>query len=96
MANDKITLNFTHPRSSKVFPAEINPLCTGQQAIAGLIAGDDNGPFLETAPHGRPYELVLSRTNQAITPNMTFGQVGAQDGDVVEVRQAGQGACLGA
>ena len=92
MTNNKIEVNFAHPRSAKLFTAEIGPQCTGQQAIEGLLVGDDQGPFLEQAPAGRPYELVLKKSKKAITPNMTFEQAGVESGDVIEVRQAGQGA----
>lgn len=83
---------FQHPRDSRMFPAQIDPQCTGGMALEGLMIGDENGPFIEKPPTGRPYELALARTAQAITPNMKFAQVGVVDGDVVEIRQAGQGA----
>lgn len=90
-----IEVRFMHPRdSSQYFTAELAPSCTGEQAVQGLLAGDDKGPFLQPAPAGRPYELVVSRTGKQITPNMTFDQAGVSDGDVIEVRQAGQGAIL--
>ena len=92
MATEAVTIHFRHPRDSKTFTAEINLQCTGQQAINGLITGDSDGPFLEPPPPGRPYELVLVRTMKAITPNMTFAQAAAQEGDEAEIRQAGQGA----
>jgi hypothetical protein len=57
-----------------------------------LIAGDDNGPFIQPAPPGRPYELAIKQSGIAITPNMTFADAGVTNGEVVEVRQSGQGA----
>ena len=92
MTNEKIEVHFIHPRSSKRFTAGISTQCTGQQAIQGLLIGDDDGPFLEAAPSGRPYELVVTSTQKAITPNMTFEQAGVRNDDIIEVRQAGQGA----
>ncbi|HEX8087867.1 MAG TPA: hypothetical protein VF762_03395 [Blastocatellia bacterium] len=92
MNNNKIEVHFTHPRNPQTFTARIIPQCTGQMAIEGLLIGDENGAFLEPAPAGRPYELAIKRSQQAITPNMTFEQAGVVDGDVIEVRQAGQGA----
>ena len=93
MAEQLMTVRFTHPRSSHlVFAAETTPGCTGQEAIAGLILGGDDGPFLEPAPAGRPYELILTRTETAITPHMTLGHAGVVDGDVIAVVQRGQGA----
>lgn len=93
MDGELITVQFTHPRSSeRVFTAETAPDCTGQEAIAGLILGGDEGPFLEPPPAGRPYELVLNRTETAITPHMTLGEAGVLDGDLIAVLQRGQGA----
>jgi hypothetical protein len=91
MANN-IEVHFTHPRDTTVFSAMINPECTGQKAIQGLLVGDDNGPFLDPPASGRPYELAVKQSGIAITPNMTFLDAGVVDGDVVEVRQRGQGA----
>jgi hypothetical protein len=88
-----MTVRFTHPRNSeRLFTAETTPACTGQEAVAGLILGNEDGPFLEPAQAGRPYELLLPRTETAITPHMTLGQAGVVDGDVIAVIQRGQGA----
>lgn len=92
MNNDKIEVHFTHPRNANSFTAFINPQCTGQKAVQGLMVGDENGAFLEPAAPGRPYELAIKRSGTAITPNMTFADAGVMDGEVIEVRQAGQGA----
>jgi hypothetical protein len=83
---------FTHPREAKFFTAFVSPNCTGERALKGLIAGDDEGPFLEPAPPGFPYELAIMQSGVAITPNMTFAEAGVVNGDKIEVRQAGQGA----
>lgn len=93
MNNNLLKVTFTHPRENgRSFDASINPQCTGQMAIQGLILGNEVGPFLEAAAPGRPYELTVKRTQMNITPNMTFEQAEVQDGDVIEVRQRGQGA----
>ena len=93
MDNQLLTVQFVHPRSSeRVFTAETTKGCTGQEAIAGLILGNDEGPFLEPPPPGRPYELVLTRTEKAITPHLTLGEAGVLEGDVIAVLQRGQGA----
>ncbi len=83
---------FAHPRNSKQFVAEVGSECTGQQAVDGLIVGNQDGPFLEVPPPGRPYQLVLSRTDKQIAPNMTLGESGVVDGDIIQVIQPGQGA----
>jgi hypothetical protein len=92
MNDNDLEVTFTHPRDASTFTAYLNPQCTGQQAIRGLIAGDENGPFLDPAPPGRPYELALKPLGLAITPNTTFAEAGVTNGAVVEVRQGGQGA----
>jgi len=94
MSKEMIEVHFLHPRSSNTLTADVSPDCTGEEAIQGLLEGDDNGPFLEPAPPGHPYELVLKRSEKVIQPNMTFEQAGVVDGDVVEVSQAVQGAQL--
>jgi hypothetical protein len=94
MNNNKVRVTFTHPRDGgRSFSAKINPQCTGQMAIQGLLLGNaDDGPFLAAAAPGRPYELIVKRSQTNITPNMTFEQAGVQDDDVIEVTQRGQGA----
>jgi len=93
MGDQLVTVQFAHPRNSEqVFMAETTTTCTAQEAIAGLILGGEDGPFLEPPPPGRPYELVLTRTETAITPHMTLGQAGVLDGDLIAVLQRGQGA----
>jgi hypothetical protein len=92
MIKTLIEVSFLHPRSSKVFTAEVSPECTGQQALEGLLLGDADGPFLEPSPPGRPYELAIKRSQQIISLPMTFEQAGVINGDIIEIRQAGQGA----
>lgn len=92
MTTNGIEVNFTHPRNARLFTAEIDPQCTGQRAIDGLLAGDTQGPFLEPPPAGQPYQLIVKRTQGQIPPNVTFADAGVVNGDVIEIRQAGQGA----
>jgi hypothetical protein len=93
MDNNPVKVTFTYARNGgRSFVANINPQCTGQMAIQGLILGNEEGSFLEAPPPGRPYELILKRSQENITPNMTFEQAGVQNDDVIEVRQAGHGA----
>jgi hypothetical protein len=89
---NKIEIHFVHPREPKTFTAEIDPECTGEEALKGLLKGDKNGPFLDTPRAGQPYELIVSNTQQVIIPKMTFAQAGVVQDDTIEVRQAGQGA----
>jgi hypothetical protein len=93
MENNKLAVTFVNPRSNaRVFEADLVPECTGQMAIEGLLVGNELGPFLEPAPPGRPYELVIKRSSVTITPNMTFSDAGVINDDVIEIRQAGEGA----
>jgi hypothetical protein len=91
---NKVALKFTDPRNSDTFEASVAPECTAEIALAGLMAPNatPKGPFLQPPPSGRPYELVLTRTSQALSPNTTMGAAGVESGDVLEVRQSGQGA----
>ena len=94
MDPQKMQVSFLHPRDSSSFIGEVAPQCTAAVALKGLQAPDatETGPFLDPPPPGRPYELVLSRTSTALTPNTTMAQAAVVDGDVLEVRQAGMGA----
>lgn len=93
MNNNPVRVTFTNPRGGGGgFEANINPQCTGQMAIQGLMLGNEAGAFLPPPPPGRPYELIVKRSGKNITPNMTFEEAGVVDDDVIEVQQAGQGA----
>jgi hypothetical protein len=61
-----------------------------------LHRDDGSGRFIEPPSTGEHYELAVRRTGRtiAIAPDMTFEQAGVEDGDTIEVRLAGQGACL--
>jgi hypothetical protein len=93
MENNNLAVTFVNPRSNaRAFEANLAPECTGQMAIEGLIVGDANGPFLEPAAPGRPYELIVKQSSVTITPNMTFREARVVNGDVIEIRQGGMGA----
>ena len=94
MNTQTIEVHFTHPRNTTLtLTADISPMCTGQEAIHGLMTDEDgSGAFLDQPPNGQVYELASRKDNVAITQNMTFAQAGVADGDTVEVRLAGQGA----
>lgn len=95
MDNNKLNITFVNPRSNaRTFDADLSPECTGQMAIEGLIVGDQNGPFLEPAARGRPYQLVVKSSSMNIPPNMTFREAGVVNGDVIEIRQDLEGAGL--
>jgi len=93
MDNNKVAITFINPKNNaRQFEADLSPECTGKMAIDGLLVGDHNGPFLEPTPTGRPYELIVKRSSSQITPNTTFREAGVISGDVIEIRQALQGA----
>ena len=88
-----IEVHFLHPRNSTTLTADISPQCTGAEALQELQADDGTGAFIMPSQTGEFYGLALRRGNSSIeiTPNMTFAQAGAIDGDVIEIRLGGQG-----
>jgi len=85
MTNGTMEIHFRHPRSRKILTADLSPQCTGREAIQALRAAEDSGtPFL-TLSDGEDYNLVVERTSQSITPNMTFGQAGVVNGDTIGI-----------
>jgi len=89
-----IEVHFLHPRSSSSLTADIDPRCTGGEAIQELLRDDGQGRFIEPVLTGEHYELVIRRTGGKIAPDMTFKQAGVVDGDTIAILLAGQGACL--
>jgi hypothetical protein len=96
MSGNTIEVHFLHPRNSTTLIADISPNCTGAEALQGLQIDDGTGAFLTPAQTGEFYALELKRPNSlvAITPNMTFAQVGTQSGDTVLISLGGQGGGL--
>lgn len=86
--NDQLQLRFVHPHTSDTYAANVAPACTAKIAIEQLKSGT-TGPFL--APN-RDYDLVLTRTDYPLNESDTMAEAGARSGDVLEVRQASQGA----
>jgi hypothetical protein len=92
--SDTIEVHFMHPRNSAMtLVADLSPECTGQDAVQELLRDPDGqGSVLPPLPDGQTYELSLHRTQQAITPNMTFAQAGVANGDAIDVSQSAVGA----
>lgn len=90
----KRRLYFTHPRSSERYEAVVADECPVRVILQGLQAPDatEHGPFLDPAPNGRPYVIILARTQQQLSPETTMAEVAARDDDVFEIQQMGQGA----
>jgi len=85
-------LSFLHPRTSMAFKAQVEPSTTGETCIRGLI----NAQFVDDPPPGRPYSLIVSRTQQQILPSASMQDAGVMPGDVVSVAQNEQGAAWSA
>ena len=89
----RVPLTFLHPtKSTERYEMSVAPEATARQTVVQLIKGDQEGPWLEPEPAGRPYELVLNRTAKVIPSNVTIGGAGVISGDVIAVMQPGQGA----
>jgi len=85
MTEQTIEIHFRHPRDSKTLIADLSPFCTGQEAIQALQTAEDGEPPFLTYTAGEMYQLCVAKTNQVITPNMTFAQAGVANGDLVDV-----------
>ncbi len=93
MNGNLIDLQFLHPKdSTETFKMGVAPQATARQTVQQLLIGDADGPWLDPEPPGRPYELVLSRTEKMIPGSQAIGNAGAIDGDYIAVMQPGQGA----
>jgi hypothetical protein len=91
MTNGTMEIQFKHPRTNKFLVADLSPECTGREALQALMAAQDGGePFL--TPDGGGYNLILDRTSQGITPNMTFAQAGVESGDIIKLDRIMEGA----
>lgn len=86
-----MNVTFLHPRESRTFPADVDPETTGQTCLTNLVSER----FLEPPPSGRPYYLVLQRTQRQILPAMTMREAEVQDRDAFAVLQQDQGARSG-
>lgn len=89
--DNQLRIVVSHPRTSDTFEADVAPACPARTVLAGLQR-EDSGPFLEPAPEGRPYALVVARTGRQLTPNTSMAEAGVVDGDQLEIQQIGQGA----
>lgn len=88
MPETLVPIQCAHPRTSVLLDGEVTPDGTAAELVTDLVAEG----FVEQAPPGRPYEVILARTDTVIPPNVTFGRAGVQAGDVLNLVQPGQGA----
>ena len=77
-------VRFTHPQTSDTYLADVSPMLTVQQAFSALRS-QDTGPFLPPLPEGQNDTLILRRTGQRLALDMTMGEAGVQDGEVLDV-----------
>ena len=90
---EKMDITFLHPKKSdETFKMGVSPQATPNQCVQQLIKGDHQGPWLAADQTGRPYELVLSRTQQLLDAATPLGTAGVKTGDTLAVMQPGQGA----
>jgi len=89
----KLDLTFLHPqKSDETFKMAVAPQATPRQCVQQLIKGDDQGPWLSPEVSGRPYELVLNRTQKVMDADTPITAAGVQAGDTIAVMRPGQGA----
>lgn len=81
-------VGFLHPRTSKVFEADVETHTTGEECITGLIQAG----FIEVAPAERPYSMTVTRTQKQFLPAMRMQDVGAQAGEQFSIQQVERGA----
>jgi hypothetical protein len=90
---EKLGLTFLHPQdSTQTFKMGVAPQATPQQCVQQLIKGDHQGPWLAPEAPGRPYELVLDRTQTLLPSGTPLGEAGVKTGDTIAVMRPGQGA----
>jgi len=86
-----IKVRFTHPRDAVVYVAEVSPNLTARGALEAL-SSVETGPFLSPLQPSENFVIVLRRTGQVLSSNMTMGDVGVVAGDILDVGIMGQGA----
>ena len=90
---DKLDLTFLHPtKSDETFKMAVAPKATPRQCVQQLLKGDAEGAWLPPEVHGRPYELVLSRTEKLMDADRPLSEAGVKAGDTIAVMRPGQGA----
>lgn len=92
MTDETIEIHFRHPRTSKILVADLSPFCTGHEALEALLTAENGEPPFLTQAAGETYQLSVKRTDQAITPNMTFAQAGVMNGDEINIVKDMDGA----
>jgi hypothetical protein len=83
-SSSTIEVRFLNPRDSAILEADVSLICTGDEALKGLTAGQESDAFLTARP-GESFELVVSRNQRVIEPTMTFGEAGVVDGDTITI-----------
>lgn len=81
-------VTFLHPRDSRTYQADVDAETTGQTCLDNLVKDH----FIEPAPSGRPYAMVVQRNNRQILPSMSMQEADVQDNDSLAIFQQEQGA----
>jgi hypothetical protein len=79
---------FLHPRTSEAFTADVEPNTTGKTCVDELIKAN----FIQPPPEGRPYGLLVTRTNKQMLSSMTMEQAGVGPDEIIAIIQMEQGA----
>jgi hypothetical protein len=78
----------TSARLSRIFPADVDELTTGQTCLDNLVAEK----FIEPAEKERPYALVVQRSQAQVLPHMSMQDSGVRDQDALAIILQEQGA----
>ncbi len=91
MADNKLKITFTHPRSAETLRAELGPATTASQAIDGLV----KAKFLDPPVRLSSYLLQHQRSSKSLPPGTALAEAGVADGDTVAVVETGVSAGRG-
>lgn len=83
-----MNVTFFHPLDSRVFKADVDPETTIQTCIDNLVGER----FIEAAPKGRPYAVLVRRTQRQALPQMTMSEAGVESNDDLNLLQMERGA----
>lgn len=89
-----ISIQVTHPRTSDRFLADVDPACTVGLILEQLQLPQNGStqPWMDPAVPGRPYVLIMQRTNAQLPTSATMAEIGARDGEAFVVQQNSQAA----
>lgn len=80
---------FVHPRYDTTVALDASDTSTGRELLERLVAAG----FLDAGASSFPYVLVHRASRREIRPGTTLGEIGARDGDQVDVSWRGRCCC---